>query len=206
MVQPEHAAAQAVAPLQLVPLDPAPSASPPLGFPDFFTASWQPLIKTAMVYGATLPEAEDAAADALTYMLSRWPIEGHPLAYAKKATLSYFFRAKKHGAWKTAYRLIERGHVLQREDAEDERLAELEGCDWLDEVLSQLTPAQREVLQQVADGLNYQEIARAIGKSPEVVRQRMAAARARLTKILAPDGSYRQPETTQAQTSREEAR
>jgi RNA polymerase sigma factor (sigma-70 family) len=78
--------------------------------------------------------------------------------------------------------------------------------DWLNEVLSQLTPAEREVLQFVADGDTYPEIASRTGLSAEAVRQRVTSARRRITKILTPAGSYRQPQAAQAPISREEAR
>jgi RNA polymerase sigma factor (sigma-70 family) len=203
LVHPEQAAAQAVAPPQP---DPRPVVPPPLGFDDFFRAAWRPLIRTAVVYGATLQEAEDAAAEALTYMLPRWPIPDTPMAYARKAALNYFFKSRTRGDLRVAQRLIERGHVPHHEGDEDGRLTELEDSEWVNEVLSQLSSGQREVLGHVADGLTYKEIAEIIGKSDETVRQRVCAARARLKKILTPGGEYRQPQPEQAPAPREEAR
>lgn len=201
-LKPEHSAAQAVVPPQA---DPHPDP-PPRGFEGFYRSAFRLLVTTGMAYGATLQEAEDATSDALEYMLTRWPIEPNPLAYARTATLNSFFKARQRGLPRDARRLIERGHVPHHEGAEDERLTEIESREWLDAVLSQLTPAQREVLEHVAEGLKPKQIADIIGVSGDVVRQRVYAARRCLAAILNPDGTYRQPETSQVQPSREEAR
>lgn len=183
----EQAAAQAIAPPQL---DHCPIPSPE-GFEDFFRSAWRPLTRTAMIYGATLPEAEDAASDALTYMLPRWPIPDRPMAFAHRLTLHYFLKARVRGNLRVARRLVERAHVPHREGAEDGRLVQLEELEWVTEVLGHLTPAQREVMEHIANGLNYAEIASILGKSGEVVRRRVADARKHLTQILAPNGTYK---------------
>jgi RNA polymerase sigma factor (sigma-70 family) len=203
LVQHEHVAAQATAPpLRLdtgLPLAPE-------GFEAFWQVAFRDLVRVAMIYGATFQEAEDAAAQTLLYMLRRWPIPGNPLAYARRAVISNFIKGRKHGSLQAASRLIEHGHVPRHEGEEDARLAVLEDAEWLTQVLSHLTPAQREVMERVVDGLSYEEIANAIGKSAEVVRRRVCDARARLIRLLSPDGEYRQIQTGKANTSREEAR
>ena len=204
VLKPEHAAAQAVAPLPPAP-DPH-HDDPPRGFKEFYRSALRPLVRAAMAYGATPEEAEDAAMEALERMIPKWPIEPDPLAYARITTLRCFFKARQRGELRTARRLIERGHVPLREGAEDERLTEIEGREWLEDVLGRLTPAQREVLEHVADGLKFQQIASVLGVSTDVIRQRVHTARQRLTAILHPDGTYRQVGSNQAHPSREEAR
>lgn len=88
------------------------------------------------------------------------------------------------------------------EALEDERLAELENNQWVADVLSDLSPGQRDVMQLLADGLSREEIAQALGKSAEVVRRHLCDARARLAELLNPDGEYR---SETARSSREEA-
>jgi RNA polymerase sigma factor (sigma-70 family) len=158
-----------------------------------------------MVAGATLEEAEDAVSKTLTEMLRIWPVPGHPLRYARKAVVHNFIKDKTRGTARVACRLVERGHVTPHEGAEDQRLAAREGHEWTESVLSELTGAQREVMQLVAGGLSHEEIAEAIGKSGDVVRRRLSDARARLVKILNPDGEFRQPRRTTARSPREEA-
>jgi RNA polymerase sigma factor (sigma-70 family) len=143
-----------------------------------------------MTAGATLEEAEDAASRTYLAMLKRWPVNGAPLAYARKAVVHNFIQDKTRGTGRVAQRLIERGHASPREDgAEDTRFDALEGNEWIADVLSKLSPYQREVMARIADGLTYQEIAEDLGKSRDVVRRRLCDARARLIQILDPDGS-----------------
>ena len=135
-------------------------------------------------------------------MCRKWPIPGSPLKYARKAVISNFIKDKTRGNLRVTRRLIERGHVPRHEALEDERLAELENNQWVADVLSDLSPGQRDVMQLLADGLSREEIAQALGKSAEVVRRHLCDARARLAELLNPDGEYR---SETARSSREEA-
>ena len=143
-----------------------------------------------MIAGATFAQAEDAASETFVYMLRRWPVNGSPLAYARRAVVSAFLKDKTRGTSRVARRLIERGPAsVRREGAEDPGLSTLEGHGWLADVLSQLTPAQREVMERIARGLTNEEIAEELGRSQDVVRRRLCDARARLVQILNLDGS-----------------
>lgn len=160
------------------------------GFEAFFRGCYREVVKTAMIAGATQAEAEDAASKTFADMLHRWPVNGAPLGYARKAVVHNFIKDKTRGNARTARRLIERGHVSRRaEGTEDTGLNALEGRDWVVGVLSQLTHAQREVMTRVVDGLTTGEIAGDLGKSQEAVRSLLCDARARLVQILNPDGS-----------------
>jgi RNA polymerase sigma factor (sigma-70 family) len=186
-------------------LDPCPIPAPE-GFEDFYRASYRDLVKTAMIAGATREEAEDAASKTMTEMLRIWPVPGYPLRYARKAVVSNFIKDKTRGTYRVARRLIERGHVPRHDGTEDERLTMREDREWVTHVLTELPPAQREVMKCIADGLSHEEIAKALGKSPEAVRRHLCDARARLAKLLNPDGEYRHPRRASASSSGEEAR
>jgi RNA polymerase sigma factor (sigma-70 family) len=176
--QADQAAARAVAPRD----------SAPEGFEVFYSGSYREVVRAAMIAGATIEEAEDAASRTFTAMLRKWPVSGAPLMYARKAVVSNFIQDKTRGTSRVARRLIERGHALP-EAAEDTSLTALEGQQWIADVLSELPASQREVMERIADGLTYEQIAEDLGKSREVVRRRVCDARARLTRILNPDGS-----------------
>jgi RNA polymerase sigma factor (sigma-70 family) len=185
-------------------LDPR-TSSLPEGFEDFYRSSYREVVKAALIAGATLEEAEDAVSKTLTEMLRIWPVPGHPLRYARKAVVHNFIKDKTRGTARVARRLVERGHVMPHDGDEDQRLSAQEGREWTASVLSELTEAQREVMQLIADGLSYEEIADALGKSRDVIRRRLSDARARLVKILNPDGEFRQPQRTTAHSPRQEA-
>lgn len=183
------------------------SAGPPApeGFEDFFRDAWRELVRHAMIVGATKDEAEDAASQTLLEMLRRWPVQPHPLGYARRAVVNNYIKARTRGNQRIAQRLIERGHVLPQEGAEDSRLTAAEDNEWAADVLSLLPPAQREVMERIARGHSRDEAPAVLGKSSEAVRRNLCDARARLRQLLHPDGEFKQPGRTTAR-SREEAR
>jgi len=158
-----------------------------------------------MIAGATLEEAKDAAAKALAEMFLHWPVPGDPLAYARRAVVHNFIKDKTRGNHRVARRLVERGHVLHQEGFEDSRLTAFEDDEWVADVLSILPPAQREVMECIAKGLDRDEIAEALCKSKEAVRRNLCDARARLAEVLHPNGEHKQPHRTTARSAREEA-
>jgi RNA polymerase sigma factor (sigma-70 family) len=200
--QADHATAQAVASRQSVPCS---SLGIPGGFGIFYRSSYKEVVKAAMIAGATIEEAEDAASRTFVAMLRKWPVDGVPLAYARKAVVSNFIQDKTRGTARVARRLIERGHAPHQEGAEDAGFSAAESEEWIAGVLSELPPSQREVMERIAGGLTYEEIAEDLGRSREVVRRRLCDARARLVRILNPDGSRaRQPPLAAERPPREE--
>jgi RNA polymerase sigma factor (sigma-70 family) len=189
-------------------VSPAADTRPPApeGFEEFFRTSFRELVRTAMIAGAKLEEAEDAAAKTLAEMLPIWPVPGYPLAYARRAVVNNFIKDKTRGNRRVAQRLIDRGHVPHQEGAEDGQLTAWENDQWVADVLSVLPPEQRKVMECIARGLDRKEIAEELGKSEAAVRRNLCDARARLADLLNPDGEPRQPSPTTAHSSREEAR
>jgi DNA-directed RNA polymerase specialized sigma24 family protein len=121
----------------------------PAGFEEFVRASFRDLVRTAMIAGATLQEAQDAASTALAGMFAGWGVTVHenPLAYARQATVHDFIKAKTRGDPRVVRRLIEWGCVQLHEGAEDPRLNDLENSEWVTSVLSLLSPTRRAVMQ-----------------------------------------------------------
>jgi RNA polymerase sigma factor (sigma-70 family) len=172
-------------------LEPQQSAAKvaPGEFEAFYRVSYQEVVKAAMTAGATIDEAADAASRTYIAMLERWPVPGPPLLYARRAVVHNFIKDKTRGTRRVAQRLFDRGPELHQEGAADPRLTDLEGLDWVKDALAELSPAQREVMERIACGLTHEEIARDLGKSQEVVRRRLCDARARLVRVINPDGS-----------------
>lgn len=202
MVEPNQTAAQAVA-------SPAAGIWPlaaPAGFEEFFRASFRELVRTAMYAGGTLEEAKDAAAKTLMEMLPDWNTRARTLSYARKAVVHNFIKDKTRGPSRVARKLIERGHVPYQEGGEDRQLTAWEDEEWVAHVLSCLPPAQREVMECVAKGLDRDEIAETLGKTKETIRRHLSDARARLARELDPNRDHIQPPRRMARTPREEAR
>ena len=212
MVEPNHiAAAQAVA--SSFPEIWPPAA--PDGFEEFFRESFRELVRTAMYAGATRQEGEDAAAKTLMEMLRRWDTCKRSLAYARKAVVHNFIKDKTRGTRRVAQRLIEQGHISHQEGAEDSQLTACEDEEWIVHMLSGLPPAQREVMELIAKGLDRDDIAETLGKTKEAIRRNLCDARVRLSRELNANGNHRQdpnsehrqqPPRKMARTPREEAR
>lgn len=200
MVQPENAAARAA----VLPRDPGPSPTPPAppGYVEFYRTAFRPLVVSLIVFGASPAEAEDAAEEALIDLLPRWPITGSPLAYAKVAARNYFIKAR------TRDRRLAGLPAPRPQDADDGQLAAVDSRDWVTDVLSHLTAAERAVMELAVDGLDYKDIAELAGITQVAARQRAFTARRKLRALLDRDGSYRQPqtETSHVHTRRKEAR
>lgn len=158
-------------------------AAPPPEFAGFFRSEYRKLMMTAMSVGATLEEARDAAASAMEEVLRRWNEIDAPLAYAKRATLSNFYKEKERGLDRTRSRL-KQGAEARRDGAEDPGLNIWEDEQWVTQILDSLPPAQRAVLALVVDGFTPTEIAQMLGKTADAVRQNLHAARTRLTLTL----------------------
>jgi RNA polymerase sigma factor (sigma-70 family) len=174
----------------------------PEGFEDFFRQSYRDLVKNAMLAGATREEAEDAASRTLLEMLQKWPIQGYPLRYARKAVVSNFIKDKTRGNQRVARRLIELGHVTADESVEEIGLTAFEHDSWVTDVLDELPEAQQEVMRRIASGLSYEEIVDTLGISKDAVRRRLCDARARLVMILNRNGEFKQPDASEVRSSR----
>ena len=85
--------------------------SAPEEFEGFFRASYPKVMRVVLLMGASVEEAEDAAASALAEMLSHWPVGGAPLPYARKAAIRIFVKGRTRGNLRVVQRLIERGWV-----------------------------------------------------------------------------------------------
>ena len=78
------------------------------GFEVFFRESYRELVKTAVTAGATREEAEDSVSEALVPMYKRWPVNGFPLRYARKAVVYNFVKYKtRRGRYLTGRGLAE---------------------------------------------------------------------------------------------------
>jgi RNA polymerase sigma factor (sigma-70 family) len=174
------------------------------GFEDFFRATYRDLMRTAMDAGATKQEAEDAVSKAMTEVLPKWRTGMRPSpTYMRRAVVHNYIKERVRDQPRIARRMVERGHVSRHEGAEDYRLTDWEDREWLDQVLSCLTPAQREVMECIARGIARDDIPEVLGKSPAAVRRHLCDGRARLRAELHPDPE--QPPRITARTHREEA-
>ena len=184
MGQPEQAAPRqaAVTSPRLGPFPPL----PPQGYEDFYEASFNDLVKTAMYAGANEAEADDAAQKTLLDMYTKWPVPGYPLKYARKAVVNNFINSKTRGR-DLIDRLIAGGYAPRHEAELATRLDDLEGQERVEALLSVLTASQAEVMRCVMNGFNPTETAELLSKTPGTVRKTLFDARSRLIELLNSD-------------------
>jgi hypothetical protein len=67
-------------------------AAPPAGFEEFWRAAYRRLLAAVLCIGATQDETHDAITAAMEEVLRRWGEISEPLAYARRAARTHFFK------------------------------------------------------------------------------------------------------------------
>lgn len=146
-------------------------------FEEFFHAMYRGLLKQARYAGADEYEADDAAAATMADVYENWHRLDDPAAWAKRAVVRFYVKAKTHNLDRTRARQVRHG-VGVPTGRTDTNLTNWEEWQWVTQILlSTLTAEQRSVMALIMDGYSPTEIATRIGTSPEAVRQRLSAAR-----------------------------
>jgi RNA polymerase sigma factor (sigma-70 family) len=151
-------------------------------FDAFFLAAYPSLLRCAMAVGATQVQAEEAASQAMLDILRRWSDVVEPMAYARRAVISHFIRAKVNDR-RRLDRIVAAGHVAPAV-SEDTDLNVWEEEQWVAQLLATLPAVQRAVMTHLYNGLEHSEIAELLGKTPEAVRKNLQLARAHLREEL----------------------
>ena len=147
-------------------------------FEAFYTSEFPRLVKTLVLFGATIEEAEDAAQRAMADFAARSRIGqalGHPAAYARRAAINFFVKERQRDRERLPREL--RGGHLVIEAHVDDQLTAGEDEEYVERLLECLTPTQREVIKLVMDGWSTPEIAEELGKSAANVRQHLKNGR-----------------------------
>jgi RNA polymerase sigma factor (sigma-70 family) len=147
----------------------------------FYTAEYPKLVKTLVVLGATIEEAEDATQRAMMDLVRRSrtaAVPDHPATYVQRAAVHLFIKERQRERERLP-RELRGGHLVIDEQLDD-RLSAPENEQYIEYLLECLTPTQRTVIKQVMKGLSTREIAEELGKSGEIIRQHLKNARDRL--------------------------
>lgn len=151
-------------------------------FDDFFRRHAKPLAHLAERLGASAADAQDAASRTLEEIYWHWATISNPIAYAKKALVHWVIkirqRAKLNEVPVTATDLT--GSL----GASDPGLTALEDQQWIEWVLSHLSPSQRDaVWGRLIQGNTYAELSVQTGRSDEALRQAMVAGKRKLAEL-----------------------
>ncbi|MFI5546105.1 RNA polymerase sigma factor [Streptomyces sp. NPDC051815] len=149
-------------------------------FDDFFREEYPRLVYSVMRLGASITEADDIAAEAMTTVYVRWHDVLNPAAYAWTSARHCYLARVRH-----------RRHEVACDEA---GLPEPWAYDELDlpereravlSLVERLPEAQRTVLRLVYAGMRTREIASELGMPEATVRSNLRHARARLRQLLA---------------------
>jgi RNA polymerase sigma factor (sigma-70 family) len=144
----------------------------------FYTTEYPKLVKTLVLLGATVEEAEDAAQKAMADFTGRSRTEqapAHPAAYVQRAAINFFLKERQRDRERLP-RELRGGHLVIEAHFED-GLTTGEDEQYIERLLEYLTPTQRKVIKLVMDGWSTREIAEGLGKSADNVRQHLKNGR-----------------------------
>jgi len=147
-------------------------------FEAFYTSEYPKLVKTLVLIGATIEEAEDAAQRAMADFAERSRTARapeHPAAYVRRAAINFFVKERQRDRERLPREL--RGGHLVIEAHCDDQLTTGEDEEYVERLLECLTPAQRQVIKLVMDGWSTPEIAKELGKSDANIRQHLKNGR-----------------------------
>jgi len=136
-------------------------------------------MKYLMYAGASEDEAKDAVSATMEEVHKRWKEIKNHYAYARRVAKNNFVNQRKRGTERITQRLIESGEV-RPEAFHATEMTVWESREFVEQLFSRLTLAQRQVMELVIRDLTRREIAERLGSNPAAVRQMVSAARKRL--------------------------
>lgn len=147
----------------------------------FYTAEYPKLVKTLVVLGATIDEAEDAVQKAMADLVRRYrtaAAPNHLVPYVQRAAVRFFVKERQRERERLP-RELRGGHLVIDEQLDDQ-LSRPEDEQYIGHLLESLTSTQRTVIKLVMEGLSTREIAGELGKSDASIRQHLKNGRDRL--------------------------
>ena len=153
-------------------------------FKEFSRSHYPQLLRSLLFFAGGDPHrAQEALDHAMASAYEKWDSIRNPQAYIRRAALNHLIKENK--------RVLREPPLAPQPEQDHGEPGQLTGQEiweqreWVDMILGQLPPAQREVLTWAVNNLRPAEIAELLGKNPDAVRQNLSAARKRLKKYLA---------------------
>jgi RNA polymerase sigma-70 factor (ECF subfamily) len=154
-------------------------------FASFFRQEYPRLVLFLLKEGASEPEAEDGAQEAMAQALAAWDRPRSPRAWVRRAAFTIYVRhatrlRREQAALAQAVSVTSRASVAEANYKEGQ---------WrIVAIMRQLPPEQRKVAALFYDGLTQYEIAEVIGKPVATVRSLLRHARIRLKEVIQSQG------------------
>jgi RNA polymerase sigma-70 factor (ECF subfamily) len=154
-------------------------------FDEFFRARYTDLVAFVMRLGARLPDAEEAAQEAMVAAYASWHRIRDPAAWTWRVAYRSYLRQVRRRRLRES--LVSADELSQR-GAPDEGVEELLWRDRFRRLLAKLTDKQQRVVALWYDGYLAKEIAERLRIEPGTVRSIFRHARRRLVDVLGDDG------------------
>src|SRR2546421_122791 len=132
-------------------------------FEAFFNEHYEALLSFATWWGKDHHDADDALARVMVHIGQNWSTIRDPGAYARKSVTWAILnvRRDRHDG---RYVPVAADQLLDQ-TYDGCELDQMEGQEWVDDLLGKLPPTQRAVLSRFLDGLSMSEIAAELRKS-----------------------------------------
>lgn len=156
---------------------PATQASIDEAFTVFFNTHYEPLLSFATYWGKDVHDADDAIAMVMEYLYRHWDDIRQPLNYAHRAVTRTILKIRRDRGEGRCVPASD--HLLDGADVAIE-FDQMEGEQWVADLLAELPPTQYAVLSRFLDGLSLKEISEELRKSESTIRQNLKLARDRL--------------------------
>jgi RNA polymerase sigma factor (sigma-70 family) len=162
-------------------------------FEDFYRLDFPRLVAFLMYQGAALPEAQDAATEAMVGAYRNWQTISQPRAWVRVVAARNLQKRRLRD-------LRESSHLIEEDEAatrSDDATAE-ERVQWNEalRLIRALPDGQRKVMALMFDGFTPSEIAGILHQSPETVRSHLRHARKALRARLTHEASTLADATT----------
>ncbi|WP_169809300.1 RNA polymerase sigma factor [Actinomadura chibensis] len=161
-------------------------AAKKVDFSDFYQESYHRLVNLLVfVLKAPVHEVEEAVQVGFIEAYRRWSKVEAPEPYVRKAATNAFFRERKRDARQAdAEKRAVLAGLLNPRGRSGRELDDADDYAWVQMVIKDLPPRQRQVMLGIAKGLSNEVIASLLGINEPNVRSNARHARRRLEKSL----------------------
>ncbi|MGP4026260.1 RNA polymerase sigma factor [Actinomadura sp. 3N407] len=177
---------------------PVPAEDPEEQFTVFFRQHYRGAVGMIILLDGSREEAEDATQRAFEDAYRNWATIRSPSAWVRVAARNHFIKARTRDR-NLQQRAIELHQMMRLDEETDQDLmAQWVDLNWIEQVLAELPPGQRQIVRCIFEGLSTKQIAELLGKNEPNVRSHLRHARNRLKDRLALIAPRRTPPTTTA--------
>jgi RNA polymerase sigma-70 factor (ECF subfamily) len=149
-------------------------------FVAFYKEQYKKVVGFIIFSGGSLHEAEEAVSEAFAQAYPQWDKIEHPRAWIRTVATRAFFRERQ--LRQKRVRDLPEDETLLPDTviASVDILQAVEGHDWVEWMIKELTPRQQEVMRGIVEGLSTYQVAQLLGTNRTNIRSHLRHIRPRL--------------------------